>query len=278
MGIEGPIFIVGPGRSGTTMLLHLLSRHPELTWFSGWTGSFPEWPQLSAFSRLNDVPALEAATRTLRRWPRPAEPYKLWNFCFPGFSSANRDWDEQDVNQSGVAKLTRIIEAHLKWHGKNRFLTKYTGWARFRFLRACFPDAHFIYIDRDPRAVVYSYMKQRWRFKRKPDAFAAMPAKERLELYAKLYLAYYQAKRQFEDGKDYLQVYYEQLVEDVPATLHLICEKTTLPFDNGYRRIIDRWDVKPNTNEAWQQKLSPEEQVYLTTLLEQPLKEMGYAC
>jgi hypothetical protein len=271
-----PIFILGPGRSGTTLLSRLMSRHPELAWFSGWTNRFPNWPQLSLLSRLNDLTFLEKATRGIRKWPKPAEAISIWNYCFPGFSQSNNDWDENQFDKSGAAKLTRLIESHLKWQGKERFSTKYTGWPRIRFLTAIFPDAQFVYIDRDPRAVVFSYMKLKWHFKRKPHVLETMPMKERLDLYAKWYLGFYRAKKQYELDKHYFQVYYEKLIRDPAAILQEICEKTGLKFDGIFRRRIITWSLEKDTNQIWRQGLLPEDQTYLTALLEQPLREMGY--
>jgi Sulfotransferase family len=271
-----PIFIVGPGRSGTTLLSLLISLHPELAWFSSWTNRFPNWPEFSLLSRFNDLTFLEKATRGIKKLPRPAEAYGIWNYCFPGFSEANIDWDENQVNKNGAAKLTRLIESHLRWHGKKRFSTKYTGWPRIRFLRAIFPDALFVYIDRDPRAVAFSYMKHKWHFKKKPHVLEAMSMKERLDIYAGWFLRYYQAKKQFELDRDYIQISYERLIRDPSATLQEICEKTALKFDSIFQRRIATWSLEKDTNQSWRQALLPEDQTYLTALLEQPLREMGY--
>lgn len=273
--IVRPIFIVGPGRSGTTLLLHMMSLHPDVAWFSGWTDRFPRWPQLALLSRLNDLTPLEKATRELRKWPRPSEAYGIWNSCFPSFSRADSDWDEEWIDETGAAKLTRLIKSHLRWHGKKRFLTKYTGWPKLRFLKAVFPDAYFIYIDRDPRAVVFSYMKQKWGFKNKPHLLDPMSMRQRLEFYTKRYLALYQAKRQL-DVSDYIQVYYEQLIEDPLTMLREICAKTTLPPSDILERRIDSLSIERGTNQIWRHVLLPEDQAYLAALLKQPLEEMEY--
>jgi hypothetical protein len=232
---------------------------------------------LASLSRLNDFHFLEEKTRGLRRWPAPSEAFGLWDLCFPGFSQADWDWDEQLLNEAGAAKLKRLIITHLRWHGKKRFLTKYTGLPRLRFVRAIFPDACFIYIDRDPRAVVFSYMKQKWGFKDKPHVLEAMPMRTRLELYAERYLKIYRAKQMFQADRDYIQLYYEQLVENPVAKLREICELASLPLSDVFDRRIMSWNIERETNEMWRQLLQPGEQAYLAELLAQPLAEMGYA-
>jgi hypothetical protein len=45
---------------------------------------------------------------------------------------------------------------------KSRFITKYTGWSRIAFLRSIFPEAKFIHLVRDGRAVAYSWTTVSW--------------------------------------------------------------------------------------------------------------------
>ena len=271
-----PVFLAGPGRSGTTLTLSLMSLHPDVCWFSAWTHKFPRYPQLALLSRVNDLEPLEMATRGLRKWPRPAEAHDIWDLCFPGFVKPECDWTEEHVNPSGAAKLKSLIETHLRWHSKKRFLTKYTGLPRFRFLKAIFPDACLIYMDRDPRAVVFSYMKQKWGFKDDHQAFATMSMTQRLDLYTRRYLEIYQAKRQFDVAKEYIQLFYEQLVQDPLGVIRSVCERVELPFERDFARRIESWVISSETNQMWRQTLTSDEQLYLSKLLEQPLLEMGY--
>jgi hypothetical protein len=274
--IVKPVFIIGPGRSGTTLLLRLMSLHPDLGWFSNWTNRFPKWPQLSIISRLNDVEVLERVTRGRRKWPRPAEAYRIWNYCFTGFSEAASDWCGESINEEGVTRLTHLVKVHLKCHGKKRFLTKYIGWPRISFFKSIFPDVQFVYIDRDPRAVVFSYMKQKWWFKDRQDFLETMSTKERLEFYAGKYLAYHQAKQRFSVSQDYTQAYYEQLIENPLGVLRKLCERTALTFCYEFERRVATWSIIKGTDQLWKQTLSLTEQRYLTTLLEDPLEAMGY--
>ena len=49
-----------------------------------------------------------------------------------------------------------MIESIIKYQDKSRFITEYSGWSRIRFLKNIFPDAVFIHIVRDGRAVANS--------------------------------------------------------------------------------------------------------------------------
>lgn len=100
--------------------------------------------------------------------------------------------------------------------------------------------------------------------------------KERLDIYAMWFLRYYQAKKQFELNKHYIQIFYERLIREPSAALQEVCEKTGLKFDGIFKRRIATWSLEKDTNQSWRQALLPEDQTYLTALLEQPLREMGY--
>ena len=47
-GLKPPLFIVGCGRSGTTIVYELLCEHPDLAWFSNYAERWPALPQLEA--------------------------------------------------------------------------------------------------------------------------------------------------------------------------------------------------------------------------------------
>ncbi len=261
--IVAPVFVCGHGRSGTTLAARLLGVHPEVAWFSGWTNRFPGLPQLALASRLQRLPLLERSTRGLRRLPRPAEAYSIWDHFFPGFSAADRDWGADEVSTGAAEAFRRSVGAHLRYQGGSRFLTKYTGWPRFDFVRQLFPDARFVVCRRDPRAVVFSAMRQRWGYKSRPDELAAMSWRERLDVYVDWYLRLDAALARFSEGSDYESVRYEALVADVRGTMSRTCELLELPWSARYERAITSWPVRRQANEAWRGALGREERDYL---------------
>ncbi len=258
-----PIFVCGYGRSGTTLAVRLLAGHPDVAWFSGWTNRFPSVPQLALASRLQRWPAFERATRDLRRLPRPAEAYSIWDRHFPGFSSADRDWGAEDLPEGAVEGFRELVAAHLRYQGGERFVTKYTGWPRFDFVRGLFPNARFVFCRRDPRAVIYSAMRQRWGYKKRPDELAAMPWRERLDVYIDWYLRLDAALGRFEPGRDYVSLSYESLVVDPVSAIRSVCVELGLRWTSSFERLVAGWPVRAGADRAWRTNLSREERSHL---------------
>src|SRR5262245_41092702 len=158
MKIDRPIFILGPGRSGSTLLNDLLTFHRDVGYFINWTVKYPQMSYL-AFGEALRSEWLERKVGRLRYWPRPIENYSVWKHCFPGFFKVRLD---PCSNATGKERLAQLIRIHLALQRKSRFIAKLTGPAIFEFLQPIFPDARFVWINRDPRAVCYSYYRLGW--------------------------------------------------------------------------------------------------------------------
>jgi len=130
---EKPLFIIGTGRSGTTLLFRLLANHPDLAW------------------------------PCIGHTPLP-EPYDLWTKAgFHCFSRPCRDLRGIDaVPEQNRMEIQQSFAHFCEQANRTRFLTKYTGWPRLEFVRRIFPDARFIHLMRDGRAVAWSLMQQPW--------------------------------------------------------------------------------------------------------------------
>ena len=162
--VDRPIFFVGAPRSGTTIIFEALSAHEDLGWFSNYLHKFPGYPGLSIVSRLGFSNRLLSAKkqngRSAFRLPLPyaVECYPAWRLCCG--EKFSRDFlinaKATDVEK---AKIIRLVKSVLKYHGKPRFATKITGPSRMSYLKSIFPDALFVHVVRDGRAVVNSLMK-----------------------------------------------------------------------------------------------------------------------
>ena len=54
-----PIFVVGTGRCGSTIVYSMLAMHPELAWIPSWMNVLPTMPIVSAINRLWGIPGTD---------------------------------------------------------------------------------------------------------------------------------------------------------------------------------------------------------------------------
>jgi hypothetical protein len=157
-----PIILVGTGRCGSTFLHRLLARHDELGWLSTWNEVFPTQAWLARFSNLYRNDRLSTGIRHRRWFPKPFEAYKFWEHYLPGFSRRDRPLCAEDVTAEGIAPVRDAVERILRHQGKERLLAKVTGWSRIAYFDRIFPDALFVFLDREHKSVVSSWIQAGW--------------------------------------------------------------------------------------------------------------------
>jgi hypothetical protein len=139
----------------------ILARHPQLGWLSPFNEVFPSQAWLSVFSGLYRT-RLPERVRHLRFFPKPFESYRFWEHYLPGFSRRDRPLTADDVPVQGVEPTRRAVSRVLAAQRKPRFVGKVTGWSRIAYLNRIFPDARFIVLKREHRAVVSSWAQAGW--------------------------------------------------------------------------------------------------------------------
>lgn len=218
IGLIFPFFIVGCGRSGTSLLRGLLNRHPQVA-----------IPLESLFI----VDYLRASRR------RPVDELLPILIREPELD----EWglDRSLVDLSGVSSIggaiERLHEMYAQSHGKRRWGQKTPRFVRHTdLLMQHFPEARFIHVVRDPRAVTSSlirsdvhrsnawYGARRW----KMDVTAGLSVEE-------------------EHPGRIRRVHYEQLVQDTESTLRDLAGFLELDW------IDDWWRREPAGTEEYSQ-------------------------
>lgn len=155
--VSSPIFIVGSGRSGTTLVYELMCQHPDLGWFSNYVERWPKLPQLGLVSRHARLSRLP---RIGRYMPRPVEGYRLWDSCASRQRPNAGPLDDRDVHPEERECINATIARIMRYQGKHRFVNKNTrNSVRVPFLMELFGDPFFIHVVRDPRAAVASMLR-----------------------------------------------------------------------------------------------------------------------
>lgn len=272
---DPPFFIVGSGRSGTTLLRLVLAGHsrieiPPETWFL-----LPLVARLPLLERLTP-PQVEEAIDLITddyRWPD-------MRIAAADFADQARALPDPTIK----ALMGLIYAEHLRRAGKPRFGDKTPPYiAIVPQIAELYPDAQFIHLIRDGRDVATSFIDAHFhggvwerefewrRAVRLGAAYRASPLRDRL-----------------------LEVRYEDMVGDLERTTRRICGFLGETFEPEMLRFRDSIDRKVPARElvvhaslrrpvsadaaaAWQSRLSASELFLIESCIHDELVSAGYA-
>ena len=286
MDINRPIFLLGSGRSGTTILYRLMAVHPELCWFSNLTDRYPSHPKLAVFHRALDVPIVGGWMRQRlieRKRPslRPSEAGTIYHsYC--GFDSSRR-MIADELTAEAEAKFKRLVKGHLSATGKPRFMSKQTANAqRIGVIDKMFPEACYVHIIRDGRAVANSLLRvdwwsgtDIWWLGGKPEKWVEM-GREPIELCALQWQRDVQEimdhRHLFDDR--YIEIRYEDLVKDTRGIVRDVVQFVGL---GQSERLMDSLpESLPNMNRKWVEQLDKAQKAILEQCIGESLASLGY--
>jgi hypothetical protein len=168
--VTSPIYITGLARSGTTILLEMLSHHPDLA--SHKYRDFPFlyipiiWNWFYDRSGKKDIDAVERAHKD-RIMVTPQSPEALEEMIWMDFFA-----DCHDIKHNNILsvinenpKFERFYYDHIlkiiNLRGGKRYLSKGNyNISRLEYIYKLFPDAKFILPVRSPKGHIASLMKQ----------------------------------------------------------------------------------------------------------------------
>jgi len=288
MEVIKPIFIVGSGRSGSTVFHTILSEHPDFYWFSNLSSIFPRFPIINkTLMILIDIPILKDF---LKRVFKPSESWNFWDCYTKSFVDPIRDLVSNDVT---IKERREIKEAlrHLSTKKRNRFLCKIVGWPRVGFISEIFEDAKFIHIIRDGRAVVNSILNvdwwQGWRGPTNWQRPELTPAQnEEWQKYNKSFIALaaiewkilmdaHETAKRLVSKENFLEIKYEDLCADPKNTLKKSIEFCELDWSNDVNRILNKHKLN-SSNSKYKNDLTVNQKRILEEVLNKYLVRYGY--
>jgi hypothetical protein len=269
---EGPpLFVLGVRRSGTTLLRVMLDRNSEL--------AVPDEsyfvPQLARRHRGGVDPA--AFVDDLRRLSTLVEwgldPDAVGARLHPGMTAGEA--------------IGAVFEAYAADRGKPRWGDKTPLYMQhLPLLERLFPTAKFVHLVRDGRDATISFlavpagiMTAGWGYPRDARGFAAQWATEVCAARAL-------GRRLGTDR--YLEVRYEELVADPPATLRAVCRFGRLEYDDGMLGYVgetasarkahqQRLNEPPRVGvRDWRAEMSAEDRAAFEAVAGDLLAELGY--
>jgi hypothetical protein len=289
MEIRRPVFIIGAGRSGTTILYQCLSTHPEFCWFSNYSDRFIGNPLFIFMHRALDLPLVgprikeNIINRTGPRFNiRPVEADRIYHdYC--GFREDIRT-TEEDHDPEAERKLRGLMSRHIQLTGKQRFLSKQiSNNQRIRLISSVFPDALFVHIIRDGRAVTNSLLNvpfwdsvELWWLGGKRVSECKAEGWDPVRLCAENW------KRDLEEllgnrdifGDRYIEVRYEDFTSDPRGAINRITEFCGIGNPDSFIENIPR-DL-PDMNLKWKKSLTEEEKRVAAEVQRELLTRFGY--
>ena len=280
--------IFGTGRSGSTLFHELMAYHPSASWFSLWSDRNRHGIR-RARQALSVVNWPLVGPRFMKRYP-PTEPYDFWDTLYRGFSTPCRDLTAEDVSNDVLRKIRETI-LQLPSANRPHLLLKITGWPRTGFLQKIFPEARFIHVIRDGRAVASSLLKVDWwwgwrgpsvwrwgelspehrsEWERSGKSFVALAGIQ----WKILMDAAEVAKTQLDPAKLW-EFKYETLCQDPLGHVKSACAFAGLPWDPRVAAAIGKVPVR-SENEKWRRDLTPSQQETLESVLGTHLTRYGY--
>jgi len=304
MKVEKPIFLIGMPRSGTTVIAEAISIHKNLGWISNYLNKIPFFPHISFFNKITDIPLVGIYLRGKKRqnksfkslirrfFPYCVETYKIWqNLCGSKFLF---DYlAHQKASEAEKEAVIKYVRTLLKYQRKKRFFAKFTGPPRICFLQSIFPDAYFIHVIRDPRAVVNSllkvkfwregvglerpwwkglpeeYIKEWERRNRSPVALAALQWKRVVSLT-------WEEKKYVQHGH-FIEIRYEDFVEKPHEYLTKVFHKVGLEDSSEAHKYISSIGKLRNMNYKYKKDLSKKDIKLIEEITREVANKAGYS-
>jgi Sulfotransferase family len=266
-----PLIVLGVRRSGTTLLRVMLDRSPQL--------AVPDesyfLPQLA--HRHGDRPNLDEFQDDLRRLP------------------TLREWElsPEDVRARLRPGMTlgqavgAVYETYAAQRGKTRWGDKTPMYMQYLpLLERLFPDARYVHLIRDGRDAALSFLQmpegvvtKTWAHPRDAAGFACQWRTE---------VAAARALGRRVGPERYLELRYEELVEDPDRELRRTCTFAELPFEREMLAYAGNVDVshKPHQQSLkrpptpglrdWRNAMSPDDAAAFQEIAADLLANLGY--
>jgi Sulfotransferase family len=291
-------FLIGAARSGTSLLYKCLCLHPDAAYFNNYMRRLPGHPAVSITNHIarmtpehrrrvwfsTDSNAyVYAGERKLRHrmYPMPVEGEPVYAACRIPDAVSN-----ETVSPNAARELRRAVNATMRWGGGAHFINKrIANVRRIPLLAKAFPNARFVDITRDGRAVAVSLSlvdwwetSVVWWYGDTPKAWRD-DGRDPWELCARNWV---EEVRAIDSGLGDIEpervcrLTYEEFVAAPEATIFRVAAFAGLRDDTRWRDEIAGIHVS-NRNHDWRQDLLPDVVTRIEDVQAEELSKHGYA-
>jgi hypothetical protein len=240
--ITAPIFIVGPGRSGTTLLSRILDAHSSIA-------ILPETAMFATLAQYGCSDVFE------NRWQYIAFMNDLWNQLRHEKDVASQVVAEEAQNRPSFTGPARtVLESLGRAYAKSRGATIWgekTPWHLFWLpqIQKLFPNARIIITIRDPRDILLSY-DDRWGGGRRDTEYLMQSCAQIHHYFHHFLLPDVFPLEQVR------RVRYESLVSHPQQVMTEVCNFLNVPFESGMLEFYrSHQSIEQDTSEGKHHKL-----------------------
>ncbi|MBD3208180.1 MAG: hypothetical protein GF370_01870, partial [Candidatus Nealsonbacteria bacterium] len=267
-----PIFIIGVAHSGTTILYKMLGMHPDVCWFSQFSARKGSVPGRFKLPFPNKTKLILSAIFPKHGWRKekkkikkyiilqPSEADKVWGYIIPPNSSISEE--------RSVSRMRKILKKECESWNKRFIISKLPRLlSHVSILNKAYPEAKFLHIVRDGRAVALS---NRHKFLK-----SSKSEKEALLNSAKHWKDSLEKIKKQKNNTEIMEVRYEDFCSDIHRYLEKMLnfiglDSNKFPFERCPKNLI------PTNKKKWFSNASKEEMRFLEDIQESYLKEYNY--
>ena len=286
-------FIVGTGRCGSTLLHEIVAKHKDASFLTDLEDKHSRLDFLgkwgSIFYRNNHL----SLTKKGKRRFIPTEGYRLISReVSPIYVRPFRDLTAEDVSPWMKDKFTRFFTQRYQKYNKPILTHKYTGWSRIGFFSTIFPEAKFVHIVRDGRAVASSWLQMKWWGGYEgPDNWLWGPLtgeqQDRWENDGRSYATLagigwnrlmdsYDQGSQILDDDRYLVVKYEDFLEEPEEYLRKILAFSDFEWSTDFQNQFSKFSIRKGRAKAFEKDLNGKQLADLESTISDKLIKYGY--
>jgi Sulfotransferase family len=284
------------------MIHEVLARHPDAGFISNLDANVPTlnlkgrwnnalYRRMSSRLSHRDVPHLRILGRPLRFGP--SEAYRmLARHVSPMLAEPFRDVSADDVTPWLERRCRRFFLDRMQAQAKPLFLCKLAGWPRAGFLHQVFPDAKFLRVIRDGRAVADSLVRRpwwdgyrgpsNWRFGPLPEPEASEWMNTGRSFVVLAGLQWRMLMDAFEDVKgripphQWMEVRYEDVVDDPRDHMGRILMFAGMQWSPEFESAVGSYSFRTDKKDEYLRNLTTSQRSLLDRVLADHLRRYGY--
>lgn len=238
--MEAPVFIVGPPRSGTTLLAAMIGAHPEIA-CGAESHFFAKLSEAALYSAVKDSCWPDRAVRALSQLTVGDMPVHL-QFGLSVDDLAEYLTDRAPAKRTMLEALTAQYAAY---RGKKRWAEKSPPHlAQIPRIRSTFPNARIVRIVRDPRDSAESMCSLPWT--------SSFPVANAIVINE-----WFQLSQQADcTMPDTLTIRFEDLLQSPEETLRSVCQHIGVTYQPCMLHTCNADEAVVPDHEPWKKRVS----------------------